>query len=387
MIEIRDKRNCSGCHGCYSICPKMCISMESDNEGFKYPVVDKKSCINCGLCEKVCPIIQEINIVDDIIAYACKNKDLETRLSSSSGGVFYILAEYVIKNKGVVFGAKFNKNLEVEHDWSKTLEGCSKFKGSKYIQSNINSNYKKAKEFLEEGTLVLFSGTPCQISGLKKFLRKEYKNLICVDIACHGCPSPLVFKKYKEVLEKEFNSKINKFSFRNKKNGWKSYKISINFDNGEEKVEQAQHNIYIKGFLQDLYLRPSCYECKFKKPYTHADITLADYWGVQNIHPKIDDDKGVSLVLINSENGKDIFSKISNNLDILKTDLNYAMNNNVCIISPVKYNKKREKFFNEIQSKDIESLIEKNIRISLMKKVNIKIYSIISKIKSKVTNN
>ncbi|MBY6917964.1 4Fe-4S dicluster domain-containing protein [Clostridium botulinum] len=386
MINISKKRDCSGCYGCANICPKQCISMKSDNEGFWYPKIDKDKCINCGLCEKVCPIINKsTDEKNDIISYACKNKDNKTRNTSSSGGIFSLLCNCVISKNGVVFGAAFNKEFEVNYMYAETVEQCEKFKGSKYVQSKIGNTYRQAKEFLDSGRIVLFSGTPCQISGLDSFLMKKYENLIMIDIACHGVPSPLVYKNYIESLENNNNSNISLFSFRDKSTGWKNYSLKVDFNNKKQVKEIGYNNIYIKGFLNDIYLRPSCYECKFKKPTTSADITLADYWGVQNIHPEFDDDKGTSLVLVNSKKGQDLFNEISHNMDFIKTDLDYAIRNNPCIVRPVKYNPKREKFFSEMNDNNIEKIIHKYTKVTFTQKVKRKTFGALRKIKKLIT--
>ncbi len=196
MIEIKEKYNCCGCSACVQICPKQCISLSADNEGFLYPQVDTAVCINCGLCEKVCPVINQNEPRMPLEVYAAKNTDEEIRLKSSSGGIFTLLAEHIISEGGVVFGARFNENWEVVHDYTETVEGLESFRGSKYVQSIIGENFKKAKFFLDEGRNVLFSGTPCQVAGLKKFLRKEYENLLTVEVVCHGVPSPMVWHDY-----------------------------------------------------------------------------------------------------------------------------------------------------------------------------------------------
>ncbi|MBY6839001.1 4Fe-4S dicluster domain-containing protein [Clostridium botulinum] len=386
MIKISDKSKCSGCYSCVNICPKQCILIKNDNEGFWYPEIDKDKCIDCGLCEKVCPIINKIDKDEkQIVSYACKNRDNETRNTSSSGGIFTLLCEYVISKNGVVFGAAFNNEFEVNHMYAETLEQCEKFKGSKYVQSKIGNTYRQAKEFLDYGRIVLFSGTPCQISGLSSFLMKKYNNLIMIDIACHGVPSPIVYKNYIKSLENNNNSNISLFSFRDKSTGWKEYSLKVDFNNKKQVKEIGYNNIYMKGFLNDIYLRPSCYECKFKNPTTSSDITLADYWGVQNIHPKFDDDKGTSLVLVNSKKGQDMFNEISHNMDFIKTDLDYAISNNPCIVRPVKYNPKREKFFSEINNNNIEEIINKYTKVTFTQKVKGKVFGALRKIKKLIT--
>ena len=196
MIDIKEKNNCCGCSACVQICPKQCISMAADNEGFLYPQVNSAICIDCGLCEKVCPVINQSAPREPLVVYAAKNNNEDIRLKSSSGGIFTLLAEKVIEEGGVVFGAKFDADWNVVHDYTETIEGLAAFRGSKYVQSIIGDNFKTAKQFLNNGRKVLFSGTPCQIAGLKKYLRKEYDNLLTVDVVCHGVPSPMVWRDY-----------------------------------------------------------------------------------------------------------------------------------------------------------------------------------------------
>ncbi len=381
MIYIKKKSECCGCYACTNICPKQCIEMKIDNEGFWYPEVDKDRCIDCSLCEKVCPELATPKKEEfKTIAYACKNKEENVRLSSSSGGVFTSLCEYVINNKGVVFGVAFNENFEVEHMEANTIEEYKKFRGAKYVQSKIGETYKKAKKYLDEGRIVLFSGTQCQKKGLNFFLRKKYYNLIAVDIVCHGVPSPLVFDLYKEKLKKEYNSQISSISFRDKSSGWKTYKYRIAFKNGKVEEKLSYNNIYSKGFLKDLYLRPSCYSCEAKNFNNNSDITLGDYWGVQNKHSEFDDDKGISLILINSEKGQDTFNKISDNIEIIRTDLDYAISHNPCIVRPVKYNSKREEFFKELNNDNLDKLIEKYTKVALGQRIKNKIKNVLCKL-------
>ena len=239
MIEIKDKKDCCGCQACVTVCTKHCIAMQADNEGFLYPIVDKSACTNCGLCEKVCPVINQSEPHKPLKVYAAKNKNEDIRRQSSSGGIFTLLAEKVINEGGVVFGARFNENWNVVHSWTDTKEGIAALRGSKYVQSTIGNTYNEAREFLKQGRKVLFSGTPCQIAGLKKFLRKEYNNLLTVDVVCHGVPSPLVWRKYLEEVRENIRAEreagkntvsfslndlpvITGISFRDKTHGWKN---------------------------------------------------------------------------------------------------------------------------------------------------------------------
>lgn len=362
MIEINDKTKCNGCYGCQSICPKKCIDMQVDSEGFYYPKVRKDLCIECNLCEKVCPVLNNINnknYKNDIKVYACKNSNDIDRINASSGGIFSILCNYVINKNGVVFGAAFDKQFNVKHMYAETIAECKKFEGSKYVQSNINSSYLEAKRFLESGRLVLFSGTQCQIKGLNLYLMKQYTNLITVDIICHGVPSPKILQIYRENLNKKYDNNIKEIKFRDKRLGWRNFSFTAKFENNKVYSSIASSDIYMKGFLGNLYLRPSCYECKAKNFTSNSDISLADYWGIEGIHPDFSDDNGISLVILNSVNGQKIFNNISNYIEKIESDLDYAIKNNPCIVRPVEYNKNRKKFFSKVNNKNFEKLTQK----------------------------
>lgn len=340
MIIIKSKYDCCECGACAQRCPHNAIELIQDNEGFLYPQIDESICIDCGLCERVCPIINQELPSEPIKVFAAKNNDENIRQLSSSGGIFTLLATKVINNGGVAFGAIFNAKWEVEHDYTDTIEGLAKFRGSKYVQSKINNNYILAEEYLKDGKQVLFSGTPCQIAGLKRFLRKEYENLICVDIICHGVPSPFIWQKY---LEQYNSTELSSISFRDKTNSWKRYEVVIR--QGEKTLirEDIGKNIYMKLFLSDLCLRPSCSNCSSKSGKSKSDITIADFWGIQHLHPDFDDDKGCNLILINSKKGLNLFNKLE--CDKIETDFNTAIKYNPSYFKSVAEPKYRKYFF------------------------------------------
>lgn len=337
MINIQDKKDCCGCGACAQRCPKQCITMQADNEGFLYPIVDTTTCIDCGICEKVCPVINQAEPQQPKKVYAAYNKNEEIRMQSSSGGIFTLLAEETIKNGGVVFGVKFNKDWMPEFGYTETFEGIAPFRGSKYVQAIVGNAYKKAEEFLKSGRNVLFSGTPCQIAGLKQYLRKEYDNLLTVDIICHGVPSPKVWNMYlKETSSRLLNtipdeknsvvsanggepkSCIEAISFRSKITGWKKYSflLKLNFPTIDGKntvvfTEPFGENNFMRAFLSDTILRPSCYACPAKQSKSHSDITIADFWGIDTIDPVFDDDKGCGLILVNTAKGANAYSNLN----------------------------------------------------------------------------
>ena len=333
MINIVNKTDCCGCNACAQRCPKQCIIMKADDEGFLYPIVDKETCIECGLCEKVCPVMNQAKPQQPLKVYAAYNKNEDVRIQSSSGGIFTLLAEETIKKGGVVFGVKFNKYWMPEFDYTENVKGIAQFRGSKYVQAIVGNAYKRAEEILKAGRDVLFCGTPCQIAGLKKFLRKEYDNLLTVDIICHGVPSPKVWNMYlKEIccslykdlpVEKKqtvltmgetYKSCIEAISFRSKITGWKKYSFLIKLyfpnSNGKNSVlftEKYFKNSFMRAFLHDIITRPSCYACPTKQGKSHSDITIADFWGLNRVDPAFDDDRGCGAILINTANGETVY--------------------------------------------------------------------------------
>jgi len=303
MIKITDERLCCGCEACAQVCPKQCISLNEDSKGFLYPLVDKNLCIDCGLCEAVCPFLNLSETISPIKVVSAINPNEEIRMASSSGGIFTMLAENIIKDGGVVFGACFDKDWGVKHDYTDKIEGLGAFRGAKYTQSVIGQTYKIVKSFLVKGKMVLFTGTGCQISGLKLFLRKEYDNLITVEIACHGVPSSKVWRAYLDDVTGDNRDKIKNINFRDKRNGWNSYGIAIATDKGTF-YEKSTNNLYMQSFLRNLNLRPSCTNCPAKHGSSGSDIIIGDFWRAESIHPEIYDDKGCSIVIVNSQNGE-----------------------------------------------------------------------------------
>lgn len=327
MIHVQDKSQCCGCEACVQRCPVHCISMKADEEGFMYSEVDSSLCIQCGLCEKVCPVIGRSESREPISVWAAWNKNDEIRRQSSSGGIFTAIAESVTGRGGIVFGARFDDNWNVIHDSTETLEGLAAFRGSKYVQSRIGDCYIRAEQFLKQGRTVLFTGTPCQIAGLHGFLQKDYPNLLTVDIICHGVPSPEIWRKY---LTETFGkySDIASINFRDKITGWKNYSFTVV---GKTVISEVHSkNSYMRGFIADLYLRPSCYSCPAKCLSSRSDITLGDFWGVDNLCPQFDDDKGISLLIVNSISGVH-FLKTMANINLCPTEFSRVVKYNPSI--------------------------------------------------------
>lgn len=364
MITIKDKKDCCGCHACATACAKHCITMQSDGEGFLYPVVDKNACTDCGLCEKVCPVINQSEPRKPLKVYAAKNKNEEIRRQSSSGGIFTLLAEKVIAESGVVFGARFDEEWNVIHSWADTAEGIAAFRSSKYVQSSIGNTFHEAKDFLKQGRKVLFSGTPCQIAGLKKYLRKDYDNLLTVDVVCHGVPSPKIWKEYLDSLHL---SNIGAISHKDKSTGWRGYSFSVkNIDGETIYTEKASNNKYLSAFMRNIILRPSCFSCPAKVGKSLADITLADYWGIENLLPQLDDNKGTSFVCCNTQMGVMIIDGL--NLVSVIADYHKSLPYNSCIVQSTNEPLEREIFWKNYMKKGIK-VLPKIKKSNLLKRI------------------
>ena len=403
MINITEKKDCCGCSACVQKCPKHCITLEEDGEGFLYPNVDVSACINCGLCEKVCPWLNRPEKTEPREVLAVKNRNEEERMASSSGGVFIALARKVIDSGGVVFGAVFDENWEVVHAYAETMDGVRPMMGSKYVQSRVGESYRDAERFLKEGREVLFTGTPCQVTGLHNYLRKDYPNLLSVDFLCHGVPSPGVWRRYLDetfggaarraaagkntVLSLSLKSLpvITGIDFRDKQPfGWKKYSFVVRGRSASKADENSvllsdihKVNPYMRGFLANIYLRPSCYQCKCKNGVSHSDLTIADFWGIWRLMPDFDDDKGVGLVLVNTEKGSDIFDKL--NMDIAKLTLEDAKRFNGGFKDEFLVPSKRLLFFNIFSQnkRDVCYIVRKCLKVNFCKRVVCKLKNVI----------
>lgn len=397
MINIVNKKDCCGCNACVQRCPKQCITMNADNEGFLYPVIDSTTCVDCGLCEKACPIINQTEPQRPLKVYAAYNKNEYIRMQSSSGGIFTLLAEETIKRDGVVFGVKFNKDWMPEFGYTETIEGIEPFRGSKYVQAIVGNAYKQAEEFLKARREVLFCGTPCQIAGLKRYLRKEYDKLVTVDIICHGVPSPKVWNMYlKETCSKllktspdgkntggfangeTYKSCIEAISFRSKITGWKKYSflLKLNFSNYDGKntgvfAETLDKNTFMRAFLSDIILRPSCYNCPTKQGKSHSDITIADFWGINNIDPSFDDNKGCGLIFVNTTKGDKAYSNLS--LIAKEKTFEEGIKYNSAYSKSSSPHPKREIFFKMIEKKDMHNAVYKLLNQPLHKRIFAKV--------------
>lgn len=319
MIDIQDKSQCCGCGACAQRCPNACITMQEDTNGFLYPVVDKDACVDCHLCEQVCPVLNRGERQETLACYAAIHPDEAIRHKSSSGGVFTVLAERVIAGGGVVFGARFNEKWEVVHGFSETIEGLAAFRSSKYVQSAIGESYVQAERFLKQGREVLFTGTPCQIAGLKRFLRQDYPHLLAVEVACHGVPSPGVWRQY--LRGRHDVAEVN---FRDKSTGWRDYSVVI----GKQK-KRHDDDVYMACYLTNHIIRESCFDCPAKQGKSGADILIADLWGMNSIPDLKNDNKGTSAVLVYSSRGLEFVQQCG--INVTDVDVDVVIRNNPSI--------------------------------------------------------
>lgn len=380
MEKIIEINKCCGCHSCVNKCPKGAITMQERNNGFKYPVIDQSKCVDCGLCKKSCPVLNKNNNKSDYaVSYACYNKNMQERLNSSSGGIFILLAREILNRGGVVFGASFDKEFNVIHIPVEKEEDIYKLMGSKYLQSIIGDSYKMVKKYLDDDKYVFFTGTPCQIEGLKSFLGREYDRLYTQDIICHGVPSPKVWQKYIKYQQNKNKEKIRNVQLRNKDLGWSLFQTKIFFET-KTYSENFTNDLYMKAFLNNLCLRESCYNCSFKKKKRIADITLADYWGINKEHPNMNDNKGTSLVVVHSEKGKELFDSIIDKVKYEKTTLAAAIKYNSAMIESVKHSINENEFFDNLDNFTFDELVNKFIpELPIYKKLINKIKKFIKK--------
>lgn len=368
MIFNKNKSdNCSGCAACYNVCPNGAITMKEDDEGFLYPEINEKLCTNCLICEKVCQIYNDNNKnAENPDCYALAQYDAE-RMKSSSGAIFPLMAQRIIEKGGYVSGVAFVDN-NVEHVLINDINEIDKLRGSKYIQSDIKDIYKKIKTLLDDNKTVLFSGTPCQVEGLKLYLNKEYQNLYTIDLVCHGVPSKKVYREY--IKEINPDAKTYYSNFRDKMTGWKNFSATTTVNN-KSISKSIKDDFYMQAFLKDLALRKSCFECKYAKIQRQGDITLGDFWSIKKYKKSLDDDKGTSLVLVNNKKGRELYDLIKDNLKInKKVPLKYAIKGNPNLKRASIINENREIFFKNLDilpfSQNVENSKEKLIDCAII---------------------
>lgn len=372
MIDIK-KEECCGCSACSQVCPKKCINMIPDKEGFYYPVIKKDLCVDCQLCEKVCPSISDLKYASKkkaIIAYSTIE---EERAHSSSGGIFSLLAEKVLKEDGLIYGASYDTDWMVVHTKCDKFEELSNLRGSKYLQSRNEGVFAEIKQYLNEGKQILYTGTSCQVTGLKTFLKKDYENLYTVDVLCHGVPSPGVWERYIKLLQKRFDSKITHISFRDKCSGWKNYSFTVEFESGDVFSEKFYNNSFMRLFLGNTILRPSCHVCKYKSMDRSSDLTIGDAWGLEKIFPDLDDNKGMSVLVIHNNKGLNLVESISSNIVKRDVDLEVILPENVDSRKPVKAGKgRRLAFLYYYRKKTVDEMcisVESSLKAKLLRAI------------------
>lgn len=387
-------QNCSSCAACANVCARSAISMQLDSEGFYRPVIDAEKCVQCGACERVCPwnkSVENPNVADvspkTVAAYA---KDESVRLQSSSGGIFTVLAERVLDDGGVVVGVAQTAPTRFGHIVVENKADLAKLRGSKYVQADVGLVYREVRNLLKAGRKVLFSGTPCQVAGLYAVLGNAASaDLFTVDIVCHGTPSVKVFEKYVRELEKEKSSLVASSRFRDKRMGWRLFSMtsSLNTISGDcfQFSKTLREDKFMRVFLQNICLNSSCADCHYGKLPRIADITLGDYWNIAKVHPQMDDNKGTSVVLLNTEHGRALFESVADKVFQCDSKVKYAIAGNPCIVRSSTPHPKRAEFFANLDKYTLDQLIKKCCPFpSPLKRVYTRVRGILGRIKRKV---
>lgn len=371
MIDKISTDNCVLCKACSNSCPVDAISFTHKQFDFLYPTINFEKCIKCNKCESACPLLNIKSAESKKIAFAGKNSDNNIRLSSTSGGAFDSIANYVLDKNGYICGAVFEDDFTVKHIVSNKYDDIKKMRGSKYSQSDINTVYKEIQTLLNDDRYVLFSGCPCQVAGLKAFLQKDYDSLITVDFICHGIPSANMLKSYIKLMEDKHNSKVKQINFRNKSKGWHSSSVKIEFENGKVYTNPITVDAYMNGFLGNTTLKESCYTCSFRDFKSGSDITLGDFWGAETELNNIDDNKGISAIIANTEKGLDLLN--NTNLSLSECSVDTIIKYNKNIIESPKPNPIREKFYDYAELNGFDNAIKKYLQETPTEKLKRKI--------------
>lgn len=371
MIGNIDKNLCSGCKACGDVCNTKAITFPVDKEGFWYPEVNEDRCTRCKQCIKTCPALTGYETdKNSPEVYAAWTKDESVRLNSTSGGVYYEFAKYVISNNGYIAGCVYDKDYKsAKHIVSNSIDDLKKIMGSKYFQSNTEGVFTEIKKLLDKDNVVLFCGAPCQCASLYKFLRKSYKNLITIDFICRGINSPKAFEKYINELEVKNKSKVNFVRLKDKRTGWQSLASNVKFENGSEYHKDRYHDWWIRGYIcGNLYMRPVCHACQFKELPRIADITIGDFWGIEGCN-KEDMFKGVSSMLLNSKVGIDLFNSVKNELNYIEKSIDDVTKGNPYLSKVTEKGKNRDLFFEELDKNTFSSAVKNCYELSTVDKI------------------
>ena len=374
MIAINDKIDCCGCWACFNACPKRCIEMFEDDEGFRYPQIDQSSCVDCGLCEKVCPVLNADpnDIPHKQYGYLVQHKDPFIRKESTSGGAFTAIAEYVLQNGGVVFGAGYKEGtFVVGHQAVENEDDLRIFRNSKYVQSEIGDCFIQVRDYLKNDRMVLFSGTPCQIEGLRGFLHyKNYDNLILVDLVCHGIPSPGIFKKYIDMQKEVIGGNFTNVLFRDKYYGYHYSSFSIYNQEREKNYHKGvDTNAYLRAFVNNYSLRPSCYDCRFKKRYRHSDFTLWDCYITEKFTQTLDS-KGTTSLLVQTGKANKAFDEITDMIKYVSVNPDNMVAEEKAMVQSAPVNPQRELFFADYKTMPAQDFFKKWFPITWKVRIN-----------------
>lgn len=365
MIQIQDKSKCCGCCACVDVCAHHAITLKTDIEGFWYPEVDKDKCVDCGLCEKVCP---ELHILDlkkndfekPAHTIAAINKNMSVRWDSTSGGAFSALADVMYAQGGYVSGAVYNDDFSVSNYISNNQEDLKRLRSSKYLQSKAEGLYKQIRDLLRNGEKVLACGTPCQMAALRSFLRKDYDNLTIVDFICRGVNSPKVYRKYLDSLERKYGGKVVYVKAKNKELGWRNLTRKVVFDNGKVYYGVLMDDDFRRGYHTNVFCRPSCYHCQYKGFPRMADITIADYWGIENVDKNLDNNIGTSMILLNSKKGIEYFEQAKEKFEWKETRFESILPGNIALRKPIQPAKiDRKAFFEDLDNGTFDDVVKK----------------------------
>lgn len=359
MIDIQEAKNCCGCTACASICPKSAIQMKSDKEGFLYPYIEKSLCVNCSMCDRVCPVLHKDKIIEETKGYIIRNIDEEIVRQSTSGGAFTVFAEELLKDGACIYGTGYDENMKVICKEANDSRALEEMRGSKFVQSYLGNTFIKIREQLKEKKSVLFTGTPCQVSGLIHFLGEKPENLWCIDFVCRGVPSPGLWDNYVQMMQNKYKSKMVGARFKNKTYGYHATTMKIDFENGKTWYGSGRIDPMMKAFVNELASRPSCGDCKFKGEKRLSDITMFDCYEFQQIMEMKDDDKGYTSLLIHSKKGEELLNRIKDKIICYEVPIEKLITKNGIMVNySARPNKNRDVFYRIVENHTISRAID-----------------------------